>query len=295
MTDYFPKVLLPVLNRPLLINTFRYLKKFGVDRVAINTHHLAEQIEDFIRNSALKLEVFINREEKILGTAGGVGGLRDFITEENFIIYNGDIVTNINIEDVFHFHMDKKTLMTLVLHDNSRFNKVAVDDEGRVVDIEGRFGFSSPGRPLFAFTGIAIAHKRLFDMLRPDEFRDMKDVWIDIIRNEPGALRGFMVRDHYWLDIGTPRDYLDLHRDILVSKKEILIDFDLPEGSVFIGANTSISEKARLSGFVSIGNNCRLDECKIENCVVLNNTHIRSGRSLRDSIIGPTFLIEVKV
>ncbi len=293
LTQKIHKVLLPVLNCSILANTIRYLKKNGVIRMGINTYHLSSQIEEFIGDGCkFGIEIAINQEREILGTGGGVRGLEEFITDGDFIIYNGDIVTNIKLFDAVQFHMTRKPLMTLILHDYSRFNKFLLGPNGRIVDLEKRLGRSNDSASLLAFTGIAVANRRIFDFLPRDQYTDMKDVYFEIIKDSGQELLGFIVDNYYWRDVGSVNDYLALHEDILVNRNDILVDTEIPEGSVYAGRNVSISDKAVLKGFVSIGNNSTIEAAEVENCVIFNKTMVQADEHFKNCVIGPDFVLE---
>lgn len=291
LSKRIPKPLLPVLDRPILVNTIYYLKRHGVTNVGINTHHLASQVEGFVGDGRrFRLPIFTNREKKILGTGGGVAGLRNFVSDDNFIIYNSDIVTNISPDEPLRLHLDRNPVMTLILHDHARFNKFVLAEDFRITDMEDRSGQVQAANNQLAFTGFAIANKRIFDYLPEGEFKDMRDVYLELI--EKGELIGYQVKGRYWQDIGTLNDYLLLHRDVLVNHIPVMQDFELPDGSIFTGRNALVSDQARLRGFVSIGHDCRIEDAEIENCVILSKTLVRGGEKLKDSVVGPDFVLK---
>jgi len=294
ITDHIPKILLPVLDRPLLANTIYYLKRHGVSRIAVNTHHLAQPVDDFlVERRRFGVEVFANHEPEILGTGGGVGGLARYISDDNFVIYNGDIVTNINLGEAFDFHLKRKTLVTMILHDYPKFNKVAVDRHGRVIDIEGSLGRQKESERVLAFSAVAIAQRKLFDRLPKNKFCDMKEVYLELLSERPDKVGGFVARGHSWRDIGTAGDYLALHRDILVGREPVLVDCELPEGPVFVGRNALVSSQARLGGFVSVGHDSRIEDARVSDSVVFSHTLIRAGEDYANCVVGPDWQVRV--
>ena len=132
-----PKPLLPILNRPLLERTLEYLSRFSVDRVILNTHHLAGQIETYI--SSLKIdgiqELATRYEPLILNTGGGLVNTRDFFKSDPFMVISGDILTDIDLKKAVDFHQSHNDPVTLILHDYPEFNQIKVDSEGRILKI----------------------------------------------------------------------------------------------------------------------------------------------------------------
>ncbi|MBA4393772.1 MAG: aminoglycoside phosphotransferase, partial [Desulfobacca sp.] len=150
LTRRKPKPLFPILNQPLLQITFDYLSRFAVQRAILNTHHLAAQIEDFVqtqkRNRTFDIQTCF--EPTILGTGGGIGNTRGFWKDSPFLVINGDIVTDIDMQKAVDFHQSHQGLVTLILHDYPEFNQIAVDPKGRIRDFR-----LEKGKGL-AFTGI---------------------------------------------------------------------------------------------------------------------------------------------
>jgi len=115
------------------------------------------------------------------------------------------------------------------------------------------------------------------------------DAYIELIKKKKNIF-GFICQGNYWLDIGTRENYLRVHKDILVHKKDILCDLTKPEKPFFIGKDTVVSKNAKLSGFVSIGKNCLIkDNVKLENCVVFNDTVVNNGKAYTNCIISNDF------
>ena len=132
-----PKPLLPILNRPLLERTLEYLSRFSVDRVILNTHHLAGQFETYI--PSLKIDGFhelaTRYEPLLLNTGGGLVNTRDFFKSDPFMVISGDILTDIDLKKAVDFHQSHNDPVTLVLHDYPEFNQIKVDSAGRILKI----------------------------------------------------------------------------------------------------------------------------------------------------------------
>ena len=133
LTDICPKPLLPVLNRPLLGVVLAQLEAAGAFQVAVNTHHLADQVHDFLRAEPWSFLLSVSHEPEILGTGGGLRQLGEILREGPFLAINADILTDLDLAEVYRGHREG-AVSTLVLHDCPPYNNVWVED-GRVVSV----------------------------------------------------------------------------------------------------------------------------------------------------------------
>ena len=166
LTDICPKPLLPVLNRPLLGLVLAQLEAAGCYRVAVNTHHLADQVHDFLRAEPWSFLLSVSHEPEILGTGGGLRQLGEVVREGPFLAINADILTDLDLAEVYRGRRPG-AVSTLVLHDCPAYNNVWVKD-GAVVSI----GAPPPGagaayeQPL-AYTGVQVVEQKMMDYLPP--------------------------------------------------------------------------------------------------------------------------------
>ena len=119
LTDICPKPLLPVLNRPLLGVVLAQLEAAGCFQVAVNTHHLADQVHDFLSAEPWSFQLSVSHEPEILGTGGGLRQLGEILREGPFLAINGDILTDLDLAEIYGRHR-AGAVSTLVLHDCPR-------------------------------------------------------------------------------------------------------------------------------------------------------------------------------
>jgi len=98
ITDYIPKPLIPINNTPILEWQIRYLKKFGINDIIICTGYKTDQIENFLNKKDLGVKVRFSIEKTPLGTGGALKKIASLIKEKSFLVFNGDIITNINLK-----------------------------------------------------------------------------------------------------------------------------------------------------------------------------------------------------
>jgi mannose-1-phosphate guanylyltransferase len=283
LTRFRPKPLFPILNRPLLEWSLAYLSRFSLERVIINSHHLADQVESFVRKeqSLSDLETKISFEPEILGTGGGIARTRDFWKSDTFLVINSDIVTDIDLEKAMAFHRSHEGPVTLILHDYPAFNQIAVDDRGCILDFRQDKGL--------AFTGIHILDRTLFDFMPSSGAFDIIPVYQKMI-HQGQPLRAYISQGHYWRDIGTPSSYSAVHEELLTGRidpRSIFPTHSEIKNTWYIHPEAGIEEGADLSGWVCLGKGCLLKKgCRVRNSVLWEEVLVEPGVSISRAIVG---------
>jgi len=101
LTDKIPKSLIPINKKPLIQYTINYLKKFGINEIIICAGYKSNQIQNFLKkkkNFGCKIEYSI--EKSPLGTAGAIRNARKNLSDESFLVINGDVITNIDLKKI---------------------------------------------------------------------------------------------------------------------------------------------------------------------------------------------------
>ncbi len=230
LTDMLPKAAVPVLGRPLASYALVRLQALGLRRVVLNAHHLADRLETVLdsyvalRFPELSLHYSVETPH-LLGTGGGLVKARAHLGTGTFEVWNGDVLTDVDLAPVVEEHRRSGAEVTLVLVEHpavERFGAVQTDAEGRVVDLAGvATGKGGPAARRGVFTGIQVAEPSLLNAL-PQEGPSC------VVRQGHARLmaRGGAVRAVYhpgrWQDLGTPASYLGANLDLLQG------DFPLP-------------------------------------------------------------------
>jgi mannose-1-phosphate guanylyltransferase len=202
--EQVPKALLEVDGEPLLARHLRYLERHGVARVVINTHHLAHEVESFVRGYQTSLDVICLREEHLLGTAGAVRNALTHLVPGPFVVLYGDVLFGEPLPALLETHMRNGAVATLAVHDAASAEGkgvVDVDKTDRVVRFVEK-GNSDDG-PVLINSGVYIVEEALIAPLTigiPLDFGH--DVLPDAVR------RGTPIFVHRLsravVDIGTP-------------------------------------------------------------------------------------------
>jgi NDP-sugar pyrophosphorylase family protein len=131
-TESHPKALALVNDVPLLERNIKYLQSFGVTEFVINVHHFGEQIVEFLeKNNHFGAKIDISDEkDELLETGGGLLFAQKYLeNEENFLIMNADILTDLNIHELVKFHETHLPLATLAVSDRNSSRKLFFNSE----------------------------------------------------------------------------------------------------------------------------------------------------------------------
>jgi aminoglycoside/choline kinase family phosphotransferase/dTDP-glucose pyrophosphorylase len=206
-TNHTPKALFSIAGRPLMDILIQNLQKAGCKAVMINTHHLHHQIEAFIAAQNYHLKVDTIHEPHILGTGGAIKNLADFWDDEPFMVINADIVTDIDLLDVYRAHCRRHSSATLVLHDDPEFNTVSVAQNKWVIGFDDHFTASDrkSGR-LMTFTGIQVLEPEILKYIPTGTSYSSIDAYKQLLADGK-KIAAFVSLQSMWQDIGTPERY----------------------------------------------------------------------------------------
>jgi aminoglycoside/choline kinase family phosphotransferase/choline kinase len=199
-TRTLPKPLFTLGGIPILKHTIDQLTACGCRRILVNTHHLSHQITDFLSSldPGPGVEIREVHEPRILDTGGAIANVRKSMQDGSFFVINSDVVTDIDLAEVWQFHLNHRALATLVLHDRKDFNQVTMDPDAWVT------GFRSPGRGL-AFTGIQVLSSRIFDHLPEEPVFSSIDWYTRLCPSR--QIKAYVAENLFWEDIGTTDTY----------------------------------------------------------------------------------------
>ena len=229
ITNHIPKPLIPVLGKPVLESVLERVSALPIHKIGINLHHESNMIENWLKQSAFSTMVEFFPEDPILGTGGALKNAGGFLRKSAFLVHNSDIISDIDLEKLFDFHLSSKNLVTLAVHDYQEFNKLVLDENGFLKEIvrnhphpnppfsKGReVGENAPPSPggrglgrwgkFLAFTGIAVYSPEFLKFL-PQGASSVVDAWLKAVQH--GYKIGTLdVTGCYWSDIGTPVSYV---------------------------------------------------------------------------------------
>ena len=305
LTNELPKPLFPVLNRPILEHTLQFLSSQGIKEIAINLHHQPEKIIDYFGDGKdFGVSLYYSKEEKILGTAGGIKKLQSYFQDETFMVINSDVFADIDLNDVLKFHKDKKSKLTLVVRQDSniaKYKSIQRVEEGRIVHFLGKGIKNSDPVTQVMFTGIQIMEPDIFSRIPEDKFcGTTEDVFPGMIQDEL-PVYGFL-HDGYWIDMGTRETYIQAQADALDGKLPLKTSSSRnPEGPlvvppVHIGKNCEISQDAQVGPYAVLGDGCRVRSgAVVENSILWSGATVKDSFTVKNSIIGEGVVIDKNV
>ncbi|MBI3734955.1 NTP transferase domain-containing protein [Candidatus Sumerlaeota bacterium] len=202
-TTLLPKPLVPVGEHPILEYALNQLKRAGFRRVTMCVGHLAELIQAFFgdgRKWGIELDYSI--EEKPLSTIGPLAFVEGL--GEDFLVMNGDVLTDLNLADVFRAHVRAKADLTVATH------RREVNIDYGVLDYDPKTlrigGFTEkPSLPCNVSMGIYVLNRRCLDLVERGRPMGFDKLVLELLRRERKVM-SFPYAGR-WLDVGRPEDY----------------------------------------------------------------------------------------
>lgn len=202
LTDERPKPLIEIGGMPMLEHSIRHLERCGVREVVITTRYLGHMIEEYFEDGARwGVNISYQREEQRLGTAGALSLLSDRIGERPFLVMNGDLLTNANIENMLDFHHQSKAALTVAGRHytiNVPFGVIETDGYQVTKLVE------KPDYDFFVNAGIYILEPSMISRIPVGEFYDITEL-IRALLEDGGEVACYPM-DEDWIDVGRPED-----------------------------------------------------------------------------------------
>lgn len=275
-TDFRPKPLFPLLNIPLLVATVARLQASGINHIIINCHHLREQIREQV--SAID-GIILQEESTILGTGGGLRQALDKMHNEPLLVTNGDIYHAIDYQWLYKQHLHTESKVSLAMHDYPRFNMVEVK-EGRIT------GFKGHNLPhSMAFTGLHIIEPEVLKEIVPGEKSCIISRYQNLLEQKC-SITAVPIENTYWTDIGTPGDYLDLHRGFLTGEVPCWSEIGETTSTPFrVSKKAKIGENMIMEDWACIGDATIGNNVTIARSVIWDGAEVADNSKLIDAII----------
>jgi mannose-1-phosphate guanylyltransferase len=258
ITARVPKPVAPVVERPFVAYILDNLARHGVERAIFSTGYLAAAIEAEIGDGAaygLCVEYCV--EDEPLGTAGAIANCAARLHDESFLVFNGDVLSDVDLSALGALHADRGGMGAIYLtpvDDPRRYGLVELRDDCSVASFLEKPGEWS-GEALIN-AGVYVLQPEVLDMIpRRRMFSIERGVFPRLA--QAGSLFGYVERC-YWRDIGTPESYLRAHIDILERTVETVVGQNLDAGYVYVHPEASVDERARVVPPAYIGARARV-------------------------------------
>ena len=286
LTEDRTKPALPILGKPLVGYVAEYLAGYGIDEIVVNLHHRPDSVRRALGDgSRFGVKLHYVEEPVILGTSGALDNTREFFEHETFVVVNGKIITDIDLNAALETHRRTNAIATLVLLPNTRRERFSVveTEAGRITGF-GRMPVADGGgeTPLM-FSGIHILEPRIFEYVPRGVFSD------SVIDVYPKAMaQGEMIAAHVasgkWRELSTLKRYLDISVELLQD-----------EGKSFVaGANANIASSATVSESVLWDNVEVSAGARVHRAVLADNVKIGANEVIENAVVVPRSLVESK-
>jgi mannose-1-phosphate guanylyltransferase len=253
LSSIVPKPALALPDGPVIASSMRLAARAGVDRIVVNTCHLAEKMAEAVVEVAIdRIEIVLSPEAELMGTAGGLALARErgLLGQDGpVLVLNGDGVVGLDLDGLIKRHLGTEDSVTLALlpHlDPGRWSRVVLDAEGRVA------GIHAPGRPdtseaPFLYPGVMVVSRAALDSM-PVAPGDIPEILWKPAR-EAHRLGGIVVAGH-WREVGTPEDYLAVMNLRLAGATVVhptaTVDTSASLAASFVGRNVSIESGTKV-------------------------------------------------
>ena len=217
-TESHPKALALVNDVPLLERNIKYLQSFGVTEFVINVHHFGEQIVEFLeKNNHFGAKIDISDEkDELLETGGGLLFAQKYLeNEENFLIMNADILTDLNIHELVKFHEKLLPLATLAVSDRNSSRKLFFNSE---MVLKGWMNKNSGETKMaefnndfkeLAFSGIHCINSSIFDKIKRRGKFSIMEEYLDLMFEN--NILGFQ-HEARLIDVGRPESVIEAEK-----------------------------------------------------------------------------------
>src|SRR5262245_46749061 len=306
LTIHTPKPIVPIFERPFLHYQLDLLKQVPeIDEVILSLNYQPRRIEEiFGDGSARGLSLRYVVEPAPLGTAGAVRYAGESL-HESVVVFNGDVLTEIDLAAVIRLHRERQAKATIVLtpvENPSAYGLVETDPQGNVLR------FLEKPRPdqITCNTinaGIYVLEPDTFDRIPKDMPWSIERSYFPSLIERRETFVAY-VYNGYWIDIGTPEKYTQVHRDIMdgryqmapfrgaagqswVSPEARVEEGAILEGPCFIDDGAVVKAGARVGPYSVVGRQCHIEEhAAVERSIVWANTRVSQEAVVRCSILG---------
>ena len=306
LTIHAPKSIVPIFNRPFLHYQLDLIKQVPeIDEVILSLNyqpHLIEEVFGDGRDAGIRLRYVV--EPAPLGTAGAVRFAAHGVSD-TIVVFNGDVLTQVDLRALIDFHRGRRARATIVLTpvDNpTAYGLVETDAAGNIL----RFVEKPKAEEITCNTinaGIYVLEPETFDRIPAGVPWSIERSFFPSFIDRGETFLASIYRN-YWIDIGTPDKYMQVHRDIMDGRYSMPpfnagrgLAWIAPtarvdpgasiEGPLFVDEGAVVEAGARLGPYTVIGQNCRVEQnASISGAIAWAGSRIGREADISNTIIG---------
>lgn len=201
-TVSLPKPLVPIVDKPIIEIIIQQLVKHGFDHITLTINHMAEIIKAFCGDGVKwGAKIDYSLEDKPLSTMGPLKLINDL--PSNFLVMNGDVLTDLNFSKFYNFHIKGQNLFTISSYERHEINDYGVLD----VNSEGLLNnfWEKPTNKFEVSMGVYMLNNKVLSLIPKNKAFGFDQLMHAMLKEK----RNVVVKKHhgYWLDIGRPDDY----------------------------------------------------------------------------------------
>ncbi|HET9725090.1 MAG TPA: NDP-sugar synthase [Actinomycetota bacterium] len=283
ITETMPKPLVPLMDRPSLDHVLDHLARHGVHEVVLSSSYLETVFHAFIEARHGDPAITWITETEPLGTGGAIVNALEHLDDEPFLALNGDILTDLDLTSMLAFHRERGAVATIALthvEDARPFGLVPARPDGRVIEFREKPQEPVPGDINAGTYVLQPSALRAWPVGEPMSIE--RRIFPELIA-EGRPVYGYL-SDAYWLDLGTPEQYLRAHFDILEGR----VEGEPPSAAPHIAPDATVDLRAHLGRWVVVGAGARVDaDAQVDDSVLHPGAVVEEGARVVGSILGP--------
>jgi len=294
LTNTVPKPMVKVMGIPVVEYTIGLLVNSGIKDIYINRHYLSEAFDDLCIPEGVNIE--FSYEPQILGTSGGILSFKDKLKDDDFLVVNGDVIFNLDLDELIATHKKSKKIATMVLKNKEEnlVTSVFKDDFSNVVSIGGN---NEGVYQELMFSGIHVLSPEFFNIVKSTEPPScvIKDFYLPYLQSG-GKVGAYVMEESkgcFWKEIGNLKQYLECNLWMINSVSELKLKgfYELFINEYWEGIIDGDSVTEVVEG-IWLGDNVEIDPAAtlIQPVFVGPGTKIQKG-----SVVGPNVIIDSNV
>jgi NDP-sugar pyrophosphorylase family protein len=222
LTDQRPKALVPFKGKPMVERIIMNLANAGVGQILVNVHHFADQVKEFLghlETGGVKLYISDETRE-LMDTGGALLQARDFLKgDDQFIVHNVDVFTNLDIGGLIQSHLDGNALATLAVKKRSTSRSLLFDGTGKLCgwvhnETGERKMVRSPEGPLedYGNTCVQVINAQFLEHFPKTEPRSLTEMYLELAgKHRIGA---YVHNQDYWYDLGRYENFMKADKEV---------------------------------------------------------------------------------